>query len=599
MPGICGIASRDPIADIDVDLERMGDALRHFDWYATERFVAPGGQFAVARVHLHLSRFDQTHEGGAGTSERSWLHGQESDGYTRVEYDPAKQTVTIANDRFGMMPLFYWCGGGTLVFATELKAVVAHSAVECRLDDRGLADLLAFGFILGQKTLAHGVECLPGGARLRFSLATGELRVDRVWDFRDQLGRGTADDVAHLDRVNDCFREAVRRRCEGNSSLGVSLSGGYDSRTIMAAIDQRLHNVQTLTLDVRGGADQMIAQQIAAATNGLENHHFVENGDDFFVRWPDFVREMVWLSDGMFYDEACVMMSTLDLYRDLGVGVVLRGHGGELARMHEAYELRCNRHVRACRTQPELIDQLFRQMNFAVGEDDLTRLFVPEVAARLRGAARTSLDEAFAGVDPAWHVADQVSCLYVQQYLPRQCVPSMALLRSRVDVSMPLLDSEYVAAVLQLSPETRLTTRVHRHLLARNNPALLRITNANNGAPAGAGELRQRVTRKALQLAKRYVGYDPYRHYVDVPGWLRGPLRPFIRDTLLDERTLSRGLLKPDALRELVCADGPTGDFRPEVLLLLTFLEMWHRQFVDGDRLNHSSTNRSLVRHAR
>jgi len=597
MPGICGIASRDPIADIDVDVERMSDALRHFDWYATERFVAPLRQLAVARVHLNLSRSDQTHEGGA--SAQSWLHGQEADGYTRVEYDPAKQTVTIANDRFAMMPLFYWCRGGTLVFATELKAVVAHPSVECRLDDRGLADLLAFGFILGQKTLAHGVECLPGGARLRFSLATGELKVDRVWDFRDQIGRGTAEDVAHLDRVNDCFREAIRRRCEGATSIGVSLSGGYDSRTIMAAIDRRQHNVQTLTLDVRGGADQMIAQQIAAATNGLENHHFVENGDDFFVRWPDYVREMVWLSDGMFYDEACVMMSTLDLYRDLGVGVVLRGHGGELARMHEAYELRCNRHIRACRTQPELIDQLFRQMNFAVREDDLGRLFMPEVAARLRGAARQSLDEAFIGVDPAWHVADQVSCLYVQQYLPRQCVPSMALLRSRVEVSMPLLDSEYVAAVLQLSPAVRLTTRVHRHLLARNNPVLLRITNANNGAPAGAGELRQRVTRKALQLAKRYIGYDPYRHYVDVAGWLRGPLRPFIRDTLLDERTLSRGLLQPDALRAAVNADGPTHGVRPELLLLVTFLEIWHRQFVDGETWNESRVGNSLLRNTR
>jgi hypothetical protein len=281
------------------------------------------------------------------------------------------------------------------------------------------------------------------------------------------------------------------------------------------------------------------------------------------------------------------------------VGVVLRGHGGELARMHEAYELRCNRHVRACRTRPALVDQLFRQMNFAVGQTDLARLFVPEAAARMRGAARASLDEAFAGIDPAWHLVDQVSCVYVQEYLRRQCVPSMALLRSRVEVRMPFLDPDYVAAVLALPPATRLTTRVHRELLARNNPALLRVTNANNGAPAGAGELRQRVTRKALQWLNRYLGYEPYRHYVDVPGWLRGPLRPFVRDTLLDERTLSRGLLVPDAVRAAVDDDGATRGNWAEILLLLTFVEIWHRLFVDGESWRAVEGEELLLRHAR
>ena len=94
------------------------------------------------------------------------------------------------------------------------------------------------------------------------------------------------------------------------------------------------------------------------------------------------------------------------------------------------------------------------------------------------------MEEAFAGVDAAWNVIDQVSCVFVQEYLRRQSVPSLAQLRSRVEVRMPFLDREYVDAVLQLAPTERLGTRVHRHLLARHHPALLRITNANTGAPA-------------------------------------------------------------------------------------------------------------------
>jgi asparagine synthetase B (glutamine-hydrolysing) len=537
MPGLAGIVGGTPEA-----LDRMIKALRHFDWYQLDRHVEPG--FAIAHVHL-----------GILPAER-WLHGEASDGFTRVEFDAG--TVTITNDRFGMMPVFYTVADGALVFATELKAVMA--AVRSSLDPRGLADFITFGFCFGEKTLARGVKCLPGGARLRYDSRTGQLTLERTWDFRQQLGRsnGTLDDIVEK------FRRAVAIRCTGK--IGVSLSGGYDSRTIHAAIDHRKHRVQTLTLDVRGGADQIIAEQIARITSGIENHVFIENSDEFFARWPAYVREMVWLSDGMFFDEACVMMSTLDRYRPLGVEVALRGHGGELARMRWAYELACNRQILACRTQPALIEQLYRQMRVA----DCEKVFTLPLA----DLARTSMQEAFAGVDDELHPVDQVSCIYAQEYLRRQSVPSLAELRSRVEVRMPFLDADYVAAVLQLPAQQRIGTSVHRHLLRQLNPGLLKITNANTGTSAGANEIVQRLGRKAGGLAKRYFGYERYKHYVDVPAWLDGPLKRPVAAVLHDARTLDRGLYQADAVRQLR---------DPAATLLLLYVELWHRIFVDGD----------------
>ncbi len=276
-------------------------------------------------------------------------------------------------------------------------------------------------------------------------------------------------------------------------------------------------------------------------------------------------------------------MSTLDKYRDFGVQVALRGHGGELARMQWAYELACNRFIRDCRTQSDVTAQLFRQMAFGLADADFDSLFVPELAKSLRGAARASMEEAFAGVDAAWDVIDQVSCVFVQEYLRRQSVPSLAQLRSRIEVRMPFLDREYVDTVLQLDPTDRLGTRVHRHLLARHNPALLGITNANTGAPAGAGDLTQRLYRKTNGYLKQFFGYERYKHYVDVPGWLRGPLRPHIESVLLDKRMLTRGIYRADGVRELVNAHMSSQQDRGPALLLLLFLELWNRQFVDGE----------------
>ena len=508
MPGLAGIVGGDGSG-----LDRMIASLRHFDWYKTDRHVEPG--FAIAHVHLGI------------LPATRWLHGEETDAFTSVTFENG--TVTITNDRFGMMPLFYTVANGTLIFATELKAVLA--VVPPVLDERGLADLMSFGFCFGEKTLAAGVKCLPGGTRLRYD---GQLKLERTWDIRQQLGRGGGS----MAGVADAFRAAVEKRSSGN--IGVSLSGGYDSRTIHAAIDHRKRRVKTLTLDVRGGADQIIAEQIARVTNGIENHTFIENSADFFAKWPEYVREMVWLTDGMFFDEACVMMSTLDRYRELGIEVALRGHGGELARMQWAYEFTCNRQILACRSQEELKAQLLRQLNFGVPAGE---------------AARASLDEAFEGVDPSWHPIDQVSCIYAQEYLRRQSAASLAELRSRVEVRMPFLDADYVDAVLGLPPEQRLGTGVHRHLLAQLNPALLKITNSNTGAPAGASDFVQRLYRKAGILAKRYFRYERYRHYVDVAAWLRGPLHKPVEDVL-----------------------GSVDVQNPEVTLLKLYVELWRRR---------------------
>ena len=70
---------------------------------------------------------------------------------------------------------------------------------------------------------------------------------------------------------------------------------------------------------------------------------------------------------------------------------------------------------------------------------------------------------------------------------------------------------------------------------------------------------------------------------MDVPGWLREPLRPHIESVLLDKRTLTRGLYRADGVRELVNAHMSGQQDRGSALLLLLFLELWNRQFVDGE----------------
>ena len=171
MPGICGFIFTDAAIDWrTATWSGCSSRIRQFDWQHVERAglglrvtppwgvstwescrIAPRGRQGVQ------NEYDTTYHA---------RHGEEGDGFTRVDFDLARGHLAITCDPFGMMPLFYAEVAGGLVFATELKSVLAHPAVECRIDERGLADFLTFGFLMGEKYRAGGrdVRCLPGGA---------------------------------------------------------------------------------------------------------------------------------------------------------------------------------------------------------------------------------------------------------------------------------------------------------------------------------------------------------------------------------------------------------------------------------------------------
>jgi asparagine synthase (glutamine-hydrolysing) len=170
----------------------------------------------------------------------------------------------------------------------------------------------------------------------------------------------------------------------------------------------------------------------------------------------------------------------------------------------------------------------------------------------------------------------------VQEDLRRQCTPSLAEFRQTMRVRLPYLDPDYVDAVLRLAPTARLGAGVHRAILARNNPALLRVINGNTLAPAGAPDFVQQAYRRAGHLLRRLFGWQRFPHYVDVAAWLRGALREQVRELLLAGRTLDRGVFRPDGLRRIF-ERHQAGQDHGAALLALLGLEVWFRLFVDGD----------------
>lgn len=140
--------------------------------------------------------------------------------------------VFLARDQLGVKPLYFWSDGGTLLFASEVRALLASGVVERRLDLAGLRSYLANGSVQDPFTLVRGVRSLSPGHTLLWR--DGRSSVTRYWHLPDpeQVAEEVPADL--YDRVGELLAESVRLQLMADVPIGAFLSGGIDSTAIVA-----------------------------------------------------------------------------------------------------------------------------------------------------------------------------------------------------------------------------------------------------------------------------------------------------------------------------------------------------------------------------
>src|SRR5439155_3652846 len=120
-----------------------------------------------------------------------------------------ERRLILAGDRFGVRPLYYAVLPGRLLFASEIKALLADASVSRQGNLRGIAQFFTFGQLLGEDTLLEAVRLLPAAGLLAYDADSGHLTLDRYWRLSGRpANRGTAET---LDRIDAAFTRAVDR----------------------------------------------------------------------------------------------------------------------------------------------------------------------------------------------------------------------------------------------------------------------------------------------------------------------------------------------------------------------------------------------------
>src|SRR5918993_497756 len=204
--------------------------------------------------------------------------------------------LLLARDRLGVKPLYYARVGSRLLFASEIKAILASGLIRPEANDAALPELLGTRYLSGSETLFKGIHRLALGHTLVFE--DGKITIRQYWDIPVGVRSPEVDRLSEreaVERFRELLEEAVRIRLMADVPLGMFLSGGLDSSAIaalMARMIDRPLRTFSVAFKQRAFSELDYARQVSTAI-GAEAHEIVIDDQDFFGALP----RLIWHED--------------------------------------------------------------------------------------------------------------------------------------------------------------------------------------------------------------------------------------------------------------------------------------------------------------
>ena len=215
-------------------------------------------------------------------------------------FDRRHRRLVLGRDRFGVKPLYYHDDGKRIAFASELKALMLDPSVPNEMDERAVADYLAFQYVPGPRTIWKGVRKLPP-AHYLVADAQG-VRVSRYWSL--PVDEDAGHPVEHYrERLRELLADAVKVRLLSDVPLGAFLSGGIDSSVVVAMMARAMSEpVKTFSIGFeQEDFSELEHARIVARHLGTDHHELVVQPHAL-----ELLPRLVWQMDEPFADASMI-----------------------------------------------------------------------------------------------------------------------------------------------------------------------------------------------------------------------------------------------------------------------------------------------------
>jgi asparagine synthase (glutamine-hydrolysing) len=618
MPGIVGLITRMPPEQAEAELRRMVDSLRHEAFYEAGiwldhslgvyiGWIARQGSGSEAMplynergdVGLVFSGEDYPEPGlvqslkarGHEVAPARWaylVHASEEDPafpaglngrFHGLLMDRTHKTAMLFNDRYGMHRVYFHQAKEAFYFAAEAKAILAVRSELRTPDFQGLGELVATGHVLQDRTIFNGIHVLPAAAAWHFEdgLLTRKAKYFHVREWENQTPLEAESYYQHL---RDVFSRNLPRYFNGSAPIGIALTGGLDTRAIMAWRKPKPASLPCYTYGgtFRDCQDVQIARQVATACR--QPHAVISVGDEFLSRFSHYAERATYLAEG------CVDVSNSpDLYvsekaRAIAPVKIVGTYGSEIIGRTVVFK-----------PEAPVLD-LFRPefvsyVNEAVDTYNQVRSEHPLTFAAVRQSQ--------------WHHHG-----------------IFALEETQLGVRSPFLDNDFVRTVYR-APKFSGVGDCRLRMISEGNSALSRIR-SDRGVGGTLEGFSAAVFRSFLEFTvKAEYAYDsgmpqwlaridhllsPFhferfflgRHkFSHFRVWYRDSLADYVKQMLLDPMTLSRQYVQRRTLERVVRGHLEGNRNYTKAIHKLLTLELLHRLFFDSRSSIPSLTERRIA----
>jgi len=485
--------------------------------------------------------------------------------YAAAVYDSKREKIHLVSDRYGLRHLNWSVWNGRLVWASELKALLELPDFQARIDRNALEEFLGLDWLLKDRTWFEGVELLSPATVLTWDLNRGTAERTRYWSWESirPLPRQINESEA-AEELGRRFRQAVSRRIRDDERVGVTLSGGLDSRAILAATpsseepSEPLHAVTFC----RPHCDDARIAAMAVRVRKNTVHHLVElNSANWF---PPRVAA-VWWTDGRKDLKHMAILTAYDRARHL-FNYVLDGAGAAAIKGIDV------------RGSADPILLLKKRFGCDIRANSSLDRRVREYAKETGSIYKILLDS-------------RVRSFNING-------PKLATFLG-MEYRLPFLDNDFQEFWYALPTTLRMDSRVGFQMLVETFPEFFRrIPWQRTGAPISVPVVAQQVWkfvnrikyRMYRDLSRLGVPVQVAHNLTDYPNWLRAePARTFVNDLFTSSRAIypdfiSRNQVLGDWERHLSGSDHST-----TVCKYLT-LELWLQQIYEKKYRNGVGT---------
>ncbi|HEX4310724.1 MAG TPA: asparagine synthase (glutamine-hydrolyzing) [Acidobacteriaceae bacterium] len=500
-------------------------------------------------------------------------------------WDERQKSLMLARDRVGIKPLYYAIGSDSIVFGSEIKAILADPEVSAQVRPEIVDRFLTFYYVPGEDTLFENVLKLRPGSYMM--VRDGKAQIHPYWDLTFNPTPRSDDDAAT--ELIELLDESVRLHMIADVPVGVLLSGGVDSTAMVSFASSRTdHTLGSFTLGFSSTEipDERPFARIAAERYGTNHQEMTISAADF----RDFLPQYAWFMEEPVCEAPAIALYYVTKLARESVKVLISGEGGDEAFAgYQTY-----RGVLWVERLKSALGPIRGPLSSAAGAANkflnnpriakygplLAQPFESYYYSRSSGPASyfnqnlgtlyssdfaSVSDKAFATRPMSDIMASSRNLGLVNRMLyvdTKSSLPDDLLLKAdkmtmanSIELRVPFLDHKLLEFAASLPENQKVRGLTTKYIAKR--------------------ALASRIPEPILK--RRKAGFP-----VPFNTWLRTDLKGYVHDVLLDRTTLERGYFNRATIEGLLKANAESGAYAKEVLSLLT-LELWHRAFLTAN----------------